>query len=215
MHRKVKSIFLHALTSCALLASASMSFAENPQIAVSVYDDAGVPEDILASAEGRAAKIFQRAGLEVSWLTCVRPNYATCATAFNEIGAPVHLVLRIKPDGGSWTSDTACGVAYLASDGTGQYGDVFWRRARDLQTSSKVDLATILASVMAHELGHLLLGSNAHAISGIMQGHWEDDELRGISMGTLLFLPGQGKRMRARITQREHVLMSGAEGGRD
>jgi hypothetical protein len=192
-----------------------MSFAENPKIVVSVYDDTGVPGDALASAEGRAAKIFQRAGLEVSWLTCVRPNYASCGTAFNEIGGPVHLVLRIKPNGSSWTSDTACGVAYLASDGTGQYGDVFWRRARDLQTSSKVDLATILASVMAHELGHLLLGSNAHAISGIMQGHWEDDELRGISMGTLLFLPGQGKRMRARITQREHVLMSGAEGGRD
>jgi len=215
VHRKFKSIFLHALTSCALLAPAPVSFAENPQIAVSVYDDAGVPGDVLASAEGRAAKIFQRAGLEVSWLTCARPNYASCATASDEIGGPVHLVLRIKPNGASWTSDTACGVAYLASDGTGQYGDVFWRRARDLQTSSKVDLATILASIMAHELGHLLLGSNAHAISGIMQGHWEDDELRRIGMGSLLFLPDQGKRMHARIDQREQLLMSGAEGGRD
>ena len=215
MHRKFKSIFLNALTSFALLASAPMGFAENPQIAVSVYDDAGVPGDALANAEGRAAKMFQRAGLEVSWLTCVRPNYAGCATTFNEIGGPVHLVLRIKPNGASWTSDTACGVAYLASDGTGQYGDVFWKRARDLQTSSKVDLATILASLMAHELGHLLLGSNAHAISGIMQGHWEDDELRRIGMGSLLFLPAEGKRMRARIAQREQLLISRREGRRD
>jgi hypothetical protein len=188
-----------------------MSFAENPQIAVSVYDDAGVPGDTLTSAEGRAAKIFQRAGLKVSWLTCVRPNYAGCATEFNEISGPVHLVLRIKPNGANWTSDTACGVAYLASDGTGRYADVFWKRASDLQTKSKVDLATILASVMAHELGHLLLGSNAHAISGIMQGHWEDDELRRIGMGSLLFLPGQGKRMRARTTQREQLLVSRGE----
>ena len=215
MHRKFKSILLNALTSCALLASVPMSFAQNPQIAVSVYDDAGVPEDTLASAEGRAAKIFQRAGLDVSWLTCVRPNYASCATAFNEIGGPVHLVLRIKPNGASWTSDAAFGVAYLASDGTGRYGDVFWKRASDLQANSKVDLASILASVMAHEMGHLLLGSNAHAISGIMQAHWEDDEFRRISMGSLLFLPGQGKRMRARITQRERLLMSRGEGRRD
>jgi hypothetical protein len=215
VHRKFKSIFLNALTSCALLASAPVCCAENPQIAVSVYDNAGVPEDTLASAEVRAAKIFQRAGLDVSWLTCVRPNYASCATAFHEIGGPVHLVLRIKPKGASWTSDAAFGVAYLASDGTGRYGDVFWNRARDLQTNSNVDLASILASVMAHELGHLLLGSNAHAISGIMQAHWEGDELRGIRMGSLLFLPDQGKRMRARITQREQLLMSAGDGRRD
>jgi hypothetical protein len=30
----------------------------------------------------------------------------------------------------------------------------------------------MLGSVMAHEIGHLLLGSHAHAISGIMRGHW-------------------------------------------
>jgi hypothetical protein len=215
VHRKFKSIFLNALTSCALLASAPMGFAENPQITVSVYDDAGVPEDTLTSAEGRAAKILESAGLEVSWLTCVRPNYAGCATTFNEIVGPAHLVLRIKPNRASWTSDTACGVAYLASDGTGQYGDIFWNRARDLQANSNVDLASILASIIAHELGHLLLGSNAHAISGIMQGHWEDDELRRIGMGSLLFLPAEGKRMRARIAQREKLLISRREGRRD
>ncbi len=215
MHRKFKSILLNALISCALLASAPMNFAENPQIAVSVYDDAGVPRDTLASAEGQATKIFQRAGLDVSWLTCVRTNNASCATAFNEIGGPVHLVLRITPNVASSTSDTALGVAYLASDGTGRYGDVFWKRAQDLRRNSKVDLASILASVMAHEVGHLLLGSNAHAISGIMQAHWERGELRRISMGSLLFLPEQGKRMRARMTQREHLLMSRSERPRD
>ena len=153
--------------------------------------------------------------LEVSWLTCVRTNNASCATAFNEIGGPVHLVLRITPNVASSTSDTALGVAYLASDGTGRYGDVFWKRAQDLRRNSKVDLASILASVMAHEVGHLLLGSNAHAISGIMQAHWERGELRRISMGSLLFLPEQGKRMRARMTQREHLLMSRSERPRD
>jgi hypothetical protein len=69
-----------------------------------------------------------------------------------------------------------------------------------------VDLALILASVMAHEMGHLLLGSNAHAVSGIMKAHCQLSELRRIGMGSLLFLPEQGKRMRARVNQREELL---------
>jgi hypothetical protein len=214
MHRKSKAVLLHVLTSCALLASLPSSFAGNPQITVSVYDDAGVPRDTLRRAEGQAAKIFWRAGLEVGWLDCNPTNSARCAAAF-KIGRPVHLILRITPNVASSTSDTAFGVAYLAADGTGRYGDVFWKRARDLQGTSKVDLALILASVMAHEMGHLLLGSNAHAISGIMQAHWEPSELRHISMGSLLFLPEQGKRMRARVTQREELLMSSGKRSQD
>ena len=50
----------------------------------------------------------------------------------------------------------------------------------------------MLGSVMAHEIGHLLLGSHAHAISGIMRGHWESGELHQIAMGTLRFLPWRG-----------------------
>jgi hypothetical protein len=202
MHRKSKAVLLGALTSCALLASLSRSFAGNPQITVSVYDDVRVPSDTLARAEEQATKIFLRAGLDVNWLDCSPTNSARCAAAF-EIDNPFHLILRITPNVASSTSDAAFGVAYLATDGTGRYGDVFWKRAQDLQANSKVDLALILASVMAHEVGHLLLGSNAHAISGIMQAHWQPSELRHISMGSLLFLPEQGKRMRARVTQRE------------
>lgn len=120
--------------------------------------------------------------------------------------------MRITPNAAVSTSDQIFGVAYLAPDGTGQYGDVFWQRAKDLQTNSKVNLASILASVMAHEMGHLLLGSNAHTISGIMQAHWGPSELRRISMGSLLFLPEQGQRMRVRVTQRSSFFMSSGKG---
>jgi hypothetical protein len=123
----------------------------------------------------------------------------------------MHLDLRITPNVARSTSDTVFGVAYLGSDGIGRYGDVFWNRALDFQRNSKVDLGLILANVMAHEMGHLLLGSNAHATSGIMQAHWERAELQRISMGSLLFLPEQGKRMRAKVTQREELLTLSGE----
>lgn len=213
MHRPSRThfVFLAALTGFALFTGSPMSFAETSQVIVSVYDDAHVPRQILARAEGRAAKIFGQVGLNVNWLDCSPANTTGCAVSL-ETGGLVHLVLRITPDAAVSTGDHVFGVAYLAPDGTGQYGDVFWQRAMDLQTNSKVDLAAILGSVMAHEIGHLLLGSNAHAISGIMQAHWERDELRRIGMGSLFFLPGQGKRMRARVTHGEELLHAERKG---
>jgi hypothetical protein len=207
MHRTFRTNFviLAILIGAALVAISPMSFAENPQVTVCVYDDARVPREILARAEGRAAKIFEQAGVNVNWLDCSPSNSTRCAAPL-ESGGRVRLDLRITPNAAATTKDQIFGVAYLAPDGTGQYGDVFWQRAKDLQTSSKVDLASILASVMAHEMGHLLLGSNAHAVSGIMQAHWAPSELRRIGMGSLLFLPDQGKRMRARVAEREELL---------
>jgi hypothetical protein len=81
--------------------------------------------------------------------------------------------------------------------------DVTW-----LRCTHNVDLGRILGSVIAHEMGHLLLGSNAHAISGIMRPHWESGELHRIAMGTLLFLPEESKRMRARIATSKAFLVS-------
>ena len=75
----------------------------------------------------------------------------------------------------------------------------------------RVNLAEILGSVMAHEMGHLLLGSNAHAISGIMRAHWESGELRRIAMGTLVFLPEQAKRMHIRMDESRAYLVSSGE----
>jgi hypothetical protein len=204
--RKVIAIVLVALTNCALLASPATSLAGNPQVIVFVYNDARVPGDTLIRAEQQANNAFSRAGLEITWLNCIHGT-----PACTEIGGSNHLILRITPNVARSISDAAFGIAFLGSDETGRNADVFWKRAQEIQENSKVDVTLILGSVMAHEIGHLLLGSNAHAVSGIMRAHWEGNELRRISMGSLLFLPEQGKRMRARVEQQRELLMSRGE----
>jgi hypothetical protein len=181
---------------------------EDAQVTVSVYNDAQVPLDVLARAEQQAEKIFSRAGLDVTWLRCTHINSGVRAAACNGFDVPSHVAVRIIAQTPSSKSDAAFGVAFLAPDGTGRYSDVFWKRAQGLHVNSNVDLGGILGSVIAHEMGHLLLGSNAHAISGIMRAHWESDELHRIAMGTLMFLPEQSKRMHARIATSKALLVS-------
>jgi hypothetical protein len=180
------------------------------QVTVSVYNDAQVPLDILTRAEQQAASIFSRAGLEVTWLKCTHVNSGDRAAACNGFDMPGHVAVRIIARIAGPTSDAAFGIAFLGPDGTGCYSDVFWKRAQGLHANSNVDLAGILGSVIAHEMGHLLLGSNAHAISGIMRAHWESGELHHIAMGTLSFLPEQSKRMRVRVATSKALLASRA-----
>ena len=65
---------------------------------------------------------------------------------------------------------------------------LFWTTLDMLEQHRGV---SVLGYVLTHEIGHLLLGSNSHSVSGIMSPHWNDEELRRISEGTLLFLSGE------------------------
>ena len=49
----------------------------------------------------------------------------------------------------------------------------------------------------SHEIGHLLLGLNAHSASGIMQAEWRREQLNRILKNQLVFTPAQAKIMRA------------------
>src|SRR5712692_1905444 len=204
---------------------------ENPRVVVSVYDDARVPATVLAQAERKAAKIFNRAGLDVVWANCSSslqdagrnvlvqvgepsswglafepgdPGRAgapapTRAPSANEAGCarfdwPTHLAVRIVPRSSTSTNEVF-GVAFLSAEGTGCYSDVFYDRATELHANWNVGLADILGNVMAHELGHLLLGSNSHAGTGIMRAHWQGEELRHLSRGSLGFTNEQGDHM--------------------
>jgi hypothetical protein len=69
-----------------------------------------------------------------------------------------------------------------------------------LHNDCHVSLAGVLAHVMAHEVGHLLLGTNAHSPTGIMRPSWQARELRSIIMGTLLFTSEQAGSMQAKLS---------------
>jgi hypothetical protein len=59
------------------------------------------------------------------------------------------------------------------------------------------ELPIILGSVIAHEIGHLLLGPNAHMESGIMQAQWTREQLNQAFRGRLMFTLAQ-QRLSAR-----------------
>jgi hypothetical protein len=169
------------------------------EIAVHIYNDAQVAPATLTRAEQEASRIFVDAGLGVAWANCPCMEGAVLASGRDQGNQPAVLVLHIIDHAAGETSKGDFGLAFLGAGGIGRYGDVFWERVRELQQNSDVNAAAVLGGVIAHEVGHLLLGSNAHAVGGIMLPRWQTAELHRIGMGTLLFLPEQAKKMRARL----------------
>lgn len=55
---------------------------------------------------------------------------------------------------------------------------------------------------MAHELGHLLLQSEAHSVIGIMRARWPEKALRDDDRGYLRFTPGEAESMRSEVRRR-------------
>jgi hypothetical protein len=74
------------------------------------------------------------------------------------------------------------------------------RRAKS--DDAEFEVPIILGCAIAHEVGHLLLGSNSHSGSGIMQRRWERKEMRHAMTGTLLFTPEQAKLIQAETQAR-------------
>jgi hypothetical protein len=64
---------------------------------------------------------------------------------------------------------------------------------------SRVNLGSLLGDVAAHEIGHLLLGTNSHAANGIMRERWESEELGSIGTGALSFSEAESRQMKNKL----------------
>jgi hypothetical protein len=170
---------------------------EGMRVTISVYNDAEVAASILGQAEEEASRVFRQSGIEVKWLNC--PLAPKGPESCTEAVFPTHLQVRIARRPVGVTASTM-GISFLSADGRGCYADLFYERVEELHESTRVNLARMLGLVAAHEIGHLLLGTNSHAPNGIMRAHWSEEELASVSRGRLFFSGRESQRMREKLS---------------
>jgi hypothetical protein len=188
-----------------------------PAVTVAVHNHAGLSASMLAQAERMAGTIFRQAGVEVVWVNCDLPvEEGQIASSCHVTEFPRHLQLSIARRSKDLT-ESVLGVSFLAEDGSGCYSDVFLGPAEELHEKLHViNVGTLLGHVAAHEIGHLLLGTNSHSDAGIMRPHWDERDLAKASKGELHFTQAQGQTMRARVAaslcRNERVVIATASG---
>jgi hypothetical protein len=153
----------------ALLTMSSESPAAE-RLVVRTYDNFGVTAEDMTNARTVATVILQDAGLQAVWRDCS----AGCADA---LGPGEVLVRFVAAPGAIVAESLGCALIDL-QEGAGTLATVYADRITVLASRIGVSAATLLGRAVAHEIGHLLLGTARHSSGGLMRALWSDRELQ-------------------------------------
>jgi len=191
---------------CFVWPDAALAGARGPSltIRVRVNNYTLASDALLAAAERDASQIFGDAGLTLSWLTCsTGHSKAVQQDPCNEPPEATDIILRVlSAPAGSEFQDTVFGFAVHPLLASVYYDRVLLRAMTDDAT---FEVHFILGCVIAHEIGHLLIGSNGHSSSGVMQARWDRKQIRQAVTGSLLFTPEQVRLIQAGIQTRKKL----------
>jgi hypothetical protein len=174
------------------------------RVAVHVYTQGN---ELSAEDEQLALKVardvFATASIDVAWTMC---EPGTCLKPSAE-ALKVRIVL--SPDR-SEVNSGILGHALIDSRAhSGVLATIFLDRTQRLANDLGIDLRVLLGRAIAHELGHLLLGTSAHGV-GLMREVWSHDELLGERRGDWEFNPLDASAIRNRLARRGTGRMRGA-----
>jgi hypothetical protein len=142
-------------------------------------NDAHVPAHVLERSKDEVTRIFAGAGLAVCW-TETAPRFTVTIVShvlgYARAGSPV------------------MGMALRRASGS--TAQVFFSQVQQFAHAYRINLSTMLAYVIAHEIGHLLLPGNGHSPTGVMQARWDKALVHGAATGSLTFTEAQAARIR-------------------
>jgi hypothetical protein len=152
-----------------------------------------------------ATAILGRAGIQAFWLECALPGAVTADDPCTRPPGSNELVVRILAAGSADRRphvDTL-GFAFVdVSAGSGSLATVYADRVAVMARDAGIDAAELLGRAMAHEVGHLLLGTNQHASHGLMRASWSGADLRRNRATQWLFGGEEAEAMRKGLANR-------------
>ncbi len=200
--------FAALLTIPAGLSAQAPDAAGVPAITVRVYQSS-VPAGEFRDARHLTTQILGAAGVAVLWLDC-HPGSGDPTPVPVDCGRPAgpnELILNVVPTVRGYGSgnEQALGTALIDPvAGAGTVATVDADRVATLARDALTSRVDLLARAMAHEIGHLLLGTTRHAPAGLMRAVFSRDELRRHAARDWLFSQGEAMAMQHALVRRAH-----------
>jgi Putative peptidase family len=181
----------------ALLAMAAArwcAWAQEP-LTVAVFNRAGAPRPVLASAVDAARHAFLAAGVQSRWVLCNQQECPADVAAGDYF--EILVVPKLRTSLAGRAGDHPAGYA-LANAFAHPRGYVLYDGAKVVADRTLRPMDLVVGCILVHEIGHLLgLG---HQRSGVMRANMEaldmDNAVRGRA-----FDAGEGKALRAAVSR--------------
>jgi len=186
-----------ALRAFAAPADAGLS----TEITLRVVNEGGIDSRLVSASEKRAGFILGKAGLTVTWLNCT-PGFVdwSAHSRCAQLPEAHDLDMRIIVHRPRETRDEPLGFTTFpapASEGR-PYTVIYFPAIERMAWDSATDAFEIAGAVMAHEIGHLLLGSE-HSAKGMMSAKWHPRDMRQASVDAFLFSSREAAQLRAAV----------------
>jgi hypothetical protein len=186
------------------------------QVVIRTYNTVGVAARDLAVARRVVADILNDVGIEVVWRAChgAGPSDEAPATLedreasterCDDVLGPQELIVRIAR--GTARIDRAwLGYSFVdTKQKRGSLATVFADRVEQLAAEAGFDRGMLLGRTIAHELGHLLMGTSTHPRRGLMRGHWHGRDGRLQLASDWLLSRAEGAKMRRGLVARSRL----------
>jgi len=158
------------------------------EITIRTYPVAIAPAS-LPDALSVATNILGRAGVRVAWLPCgqATDRPTPCDSPLNPNEFALRLVtLHDKSMG----NVLALGFAMIdTQQKTGALATVYLDRVQWLAREAGIGESIVLGRAIAHEIGHLLIGTNQHTTTGLMRAVWTRKDLERDRADQWIFTP--------------------------
>jgi hypothetical protein len=185
------------LTFLALAGNGKYLSAQNAALRVDVYDYAGLNSAALHEFITHTREILTNSGVAVEVNLCA-PAVSTSCESLNRSSKSV--VIRVVPGWGTNEKNSLwqpLGQSFAGHDG-GTYASIFLKLAEEKAREMNLSPIDVLSYAATHEVGHLLLGDQAHTVRGLMKEHWEADDFQAMAHNRLYFIPEQARILKMR-----------------
>ena len=145
---------------------------------VRIYDNAGILPADLTAALKTTHDILRRADLAADWVQCRARRDGPVPALCDTPPAPGEMVVRLIEGSDTASGERrALGYSLFDESGASAFATVYVDRVDWLARRAQYPRAPVLGRAIAHEMGHLILRSNAHTDAGLMREVWTAEQL--------------------------------------
>lgn len=193
-----------AMLMALMLPNGVRAESSSPVLTVRLYNTSGIPQPELMAARLEAESILRDTGMDVIFRHCGHRTSEDDASADDAVDTcherlkPAEVVVRVinAPGFSTTLKPEAYGVAYVVQETSrGWLATVFSDRIDQAAARAGVEAGVLLGRVVAHEVGHLLLGHGYHSTAGVMRAEWPDALLTHASKQDWRFSLTEANRM--------------------
>jgi hypothetical protein len=191
-----------------LVASATSVSAQTVALQVRVYDYSGLSAAALRAFTTNTQRILTEAGLSVEVDACPKVVATPCESRYGSSSQVAIRVVGAAPRSDRNARWQHLGQSIADHDG-GTYATVFLDLVQDEAAHTDLPRMLVLAYAAAHEVGHLLLGNDAHTAEGLMQAHWKNEDFQAMAQNRFQFSPRQAEELKRRYGTGRSMDLSG------